>query len=177
MQANQFDFYPELGIDLSKLGYLMLDTETPLDGDLPNDGEYISADPNKPYVKGLLTDWHITARGGLLENVRQTQVKEVLTLSVVPASLSIADVEVFPSPYLDEPYDCVVALIDAAPGSEIFQLNSDLGVLPNIATYTEYRPHVTIGYFEQGWYAANSNEVLLKDTVPVLGINFGKMQE
>lgn len=175
MQAHDFDFYDDLGIDLRTLGVLMLDTETPLAGDLLPDGQYVANDPKLFWINGLLDNWHVTARYGFLTNVRQEHVQKVLTASVVPASLDIDRVEVFPSNHPGEDYECVVALVKAQPGSDIFQLNSDLGVLPNVATFTEYKPHITIGYFEQGWFEANKNDVLLKESVPVLGTNFGGM--
>jgi hypothetical protein len=61
----------------------------------------------------------------------------------------------FPSPFPEtEHYECIVGLVRSW---DLTIANTQLGVLPNIATYPTYKPHITIGYVEQGWWAANDS--------------------
>lgn len=91
----------------------------------------------------------MTLRYGLLPQVRRQHVDAVLAGAEIPAVLYVNDIEVFDSPYEDEPYDCIVARV-AAPGLE--ELHQRLGFLPNLNTFPTYKPHVTLAYTRQGWY-------------------------
>ena len=65
--AHEFPgLYDDL-FDFTKAGYVMIDTEMPF-VQYPlalKKYEYTSPDPDKFWMKGLLTSWHVTARGPL----------------------------------------------------------------------------------------------------------------
>jgi hypothetical protein len=169
--AAQFPgLYDELGIGWD-LGCLMLDTESPIVPFLPDPSEvHISTDPRKKYVRGYQSEWHVTVRYGLLETVRKSHVDRVLEGFELPSSLKIDHLEMFPSYDPSEPYDCVVARV-ADPVLD--SMNQQLSVLPNVNTFVEYKPHITIGYFRAGWFEDNVDSLLVKDRVGVLGFNYG----
>lgn len=147
MMKNAHEFaglHEELGIDLNKLGCLMLETENPLTQIVRDDISYASKHPDRFWIKGLQTDWHVTIRYGFMPNVRQRHVEQVLQSVEIPKMLKVSHLEVFGSPFPDEPYKCIVARVEDEALNDI---NAQLSVLPNVNTYVEYKPHVTIGYF------------------------------
>lgn len=158
--------YERLGIDLRDLGCLMIDTESPVDGEIDSSSTYTSSDPKKFWVDGLLDWWHATVRYGFLDGVTRADVDAVLVGMPVPIELNVIGTEVFPSPYPAEPYDCLVARVESP---ELTDLNTALGILPNVNTFAEYKPHITIGYFQPG----STGAVSLKDKVKTLGFNYG----
>jgi hypothetical protein len=161
----------ELGVGWD-LGCLMLDTEKPY-GELvlTDDDEHVSTDPRKRYVKGLQKEWHVTVRYGLLERVKKSHVDRVLDGVSIPKELVLGDVEMFPSTDPAEPYDCVVARVK---DDNLDWLNKQLSVLPNVNTFVEYKPHITIGYFRPGWFVENRHQFHFNgNKVKVLGLNYG----
>lgn len=167
--------YDDLGIDLRDLGCLMIDTESPLLIGAPKGAEYVSPDPKKFWVDGLLDHWHVTARYGMLPQVTRAHVDRVLEDIGLPETLSLKNgvFDCFPSPYPDEPYDCVVYRLYSP---ELQEINAQLSVLPNLNTFVEYKPHITIGYFKPGYFKANRRNLVAKGTVRVLGYNYGSMK-
>lgn len=155
---NAADFpglYDSMGYKTWGLGCLMIDTEKPyVDIELAPGDEHISTNPRNMYVKGLQKEWHVTARYGLLPGVESEQVFRVLEGFQMPEILRVDDYDVFPSTDPDEPWDCVVAIVHDPALDEI---NRQLSILPNINTFVEYRPHITIGYFRPGWFEDNYN--------------------
>lgn len=150
----------------------MLDTENPVPNLVIDAGdEHYSTDIRKKYVKGLQTEWHVTVRYGLLERVRKPHVDRVLEGFELPTELRLGDAELFPSTDPNEPYECVVALVK---DDTLFELNKQLSVLPNVSTFVEYKPHITIGYFRPGFFLENRYQFHFNgDTVKVLGLNYG----
>ena len=149
---NAYEFkavYDTLGVNLNTLGCLMLETEKPkieLTGAIP----YVSPDPEKFWINGILDDAHVTVRYGFMPEVKATHINEVLRSVFKPSYVTIFDLEMFPSPFPDtEPYECIVGLVSSW---DLTTANVQLGVLPNVATYPIYKPHVTIGYVEKGWW-------------------------
>lgn len=166
------DVYEDLGIDLRDLGCLMIDTGNPIPDNMhldPADG-YTSPDPKKFWMHGIHTDWHVTARYGFLPDVRKRHVDQVLDGFELPSELALVGFEVFPSPYADEDYECLVVRVDSP---ELRALNAHLSILPNINTFVPYKAHITVGYFKRGFYNANRNFLDYNLTVPVLGLNYG----
>lgn len=147
--AHEFGhIYDRLGIDLRDLGCIMLNTENPVSWmDDVADSAYVSPDPKKFWVKGLLDHWHVTVRYGLLPGVTANDVDEVLGWLPLPTHLYIDSFEIFPSPYPDEEYECMVARVD---DQSLRDMNAALSVLPNVNTFVEYKPHITVGYFKKG---------------------------
>lgn len=155
--------YDRLGINLSDLGCLMLSTESPVEF-LGDATPYISPDPKKYWIKGLLDHWHVTVRYGFLPGVATNDVDDVLKDVEIPNTLSLSGVEIFPSPYADEPYECLVARVE---DERLKQMNQALSVLPNVNTFPEFKAHITIGYF------VKAPTVVLKSSVSTLDFDYG----
>ena len=163
--------YDDLGVGYD-LGCLMLDTEKPY-GDLdvnPAD-EYKPNDPTMKYVNGLNKDWHVTVKYGLLENVRKRHVDQVIEGMPFPTALSVVEYVVFPGS--NGEYEYVLAKVDDA---RLRDLNKQLHVLPNVDTFVDYMPHITVGYFRPGWFEENKHQLLVPGNklVNVHGFNYGK---
>lgn len=164
--AHEFPHvYERMGIDLRELGCLMLNTESPVE-EMYEAVPYVSPDPKKFWVKGLLDHWHVTVRYGFLPGVAANDVDDVLADMEFPKALRISGMEVFPSPYKDEQYDCLVARVE---DESLTNLNAALSVLPNVNTFPEYKAHITIGYFEQGGW----QPPVLKSEVKTLDLDYG----
>ena len=173
---NAHDFpslYKELNINTNTLGCLMLTTENPLTDTVPSEGQYVSPDPEKFWMKGLLKDWHVTVRYGFLPGVKKSHVEQVLEGIDVPEYLGFDEFEVFPSTIPDEDYECVVARVNS---NALRYMNQQLSVLPNVNTFPVYKPHITIGYFKPGWFDENSSgmERIVKGFVKTGEFDFGK---
>ena len=176
--AHEFDgLYDDL-FDFAKAGYVMIDTSSPYNF-YPNgirEFQYVSPDPDKYWMKGIMENWHVTARGPLDPKVRQKHCRQVLEHVNLPKELMLGPVEVFPSPYEEEQYECVVVLVD---DPALFQLNQQLAVLPGVQTYIPYKPHLTLGYFKSG----HTEEIVtdlkraLRRSVWIEGFDFGRMEE
>ena len=165
------EIYEDLGINISELGVLMLSTENPLAEPIPADAEFKSENPDHWWVKGLLDHWHATVRYGFLPGVKKSHVDRVVGDIQLPSHLLLnGHFECFSSPYKDDDYDCVVFVLRSR---ELNELNAALSVLPNVNTYIEYKPHITIGYFQPGWFAKNRKLLVAKDYVKVLGYDYG----
>jgi hypothetical protein len=176
--AHEFDgLYDDL-FDFANAGYVMIDTSSPYGDEYPNairEFQYVSPDPTKYWMKGIMEKWHVTARGPLDPKVRQKHCKQVLDSIVLPRSLDISDIEIFPSPYPDEPYDCFVVRVE---DDALFEINEQLAVLPGVQTYIPYKPHLTLGYFKSG----HSDEIMdtfdsiVGFSVDITGWDFGRME-
>lgn len=158
--------FERLGIDLRDLGCLMIDTESPVLNEINPTAAYVSPDPKKFWVDGLLDHWHVTVRYGFLPGVNRQDVDAVVNRMRPVRRLDIIGTEIFSSPYENEPYDCLVALADS---QLLRDMNTALSVLPNVNTFPEYKPHITIGYFKPG----SAGQVTLKNAVKTIGLNYG----
>lgn len=174
--ANEFpDLYDDL-FDFANAGYVMIDVENPIKHLPPKykDWQYVSPDPSLYWMEGLMSKWHITARGPLDPKVRQEHCLRVLEDVELPEFLYTGDIEIFPSPSPAVPYDCAVLIID---DDELFAINEQLAILPGVQTYIPYRPHLTIGYFESGHRKQlESLYDFAEESVKVTGWDFGRMQ-
>mgnify|MGYP006207296391 CR=1 FL=1 len=189
MSAHQFpDIYEEFGIDLSKLGCVMLPTETPDTSFIDESDLYVSPDPAKFWIKGRAGDnAHVTLRYGLLPQVRRKHVDRVLADLTLPSYIQGMRLEKFDSPYPDEPYECIVLRIypeNVMDRSEadLLMLNQNLAYLPNVNTFPGYKAHITLAYVQEGWYAdykaGRGFEYPLEDEwIATKGVlDYGKMQ-
>lgn len=164
--AHEFPhIYKRWGVDLRDLGCLMLNTESPV-WEMYEAVPYVSPDPKKFWIKGLLDHWHVTVRYGFLSGITANDVDDVLADVELPSTLKISGLDVFPSPYEDEEYDCLVARVD---DEALTAMNTALSVLPNINTFPEYKAHITIGYFEKNSW----QPPLLKSSVKTLDLDYG----
>lgn len=162
-QLKSHDFpevYQWLGINLNKLGCVMLDLEpVKIDHWLAQDSVssyklgfpfYYANNKERFWIDGYVADKvpHITLLYGLLEEAKNYAPH----ISKVLAGWKLDSVEVdhfgyFDSPYPDEPYYCVVAHIKVTP--ELLEGHHRLEFLPHINTFAEYKPHMTIAYIKK----------------------------
>lgn len=149
------EVYESLGIDLKTLGCVMLKTEEPDTSFIADEDLYVSPDPAKFWIKGRASDnSHVTLRYGLLPSVRQEHVRRIMDDVNLPRELFVDTLEMFPSTYDDEPYECIVARVRDAYG-QLQEANDALSLLPNINTFSGYKPHVTLAYVKEGWWSEN----------------------
>lgn len=163
------DIYDDLDINLNRLGCAMIRTESPLDRELPvlDEWLYSSDDPDTPWVDGLVEHHHTTVRYGFLPMVEEKHVWDIVSRSRYPYRLMVTHIEAF-RPEPEKNYECVVARVDS---DELREVNQQLSILPNINTYPEYKPHITIGYFKRGYLANNGIQInrALKQSVETQG--------
>lgn len=164
-QLGSHDFeniYQELGINLNKLGCVMLDTE-PIYNNTEVDEEeykgfyyiepsclYYTEDEDKKWINGWVAEKHphITLLYGLMKKASdyEDQIKEVLK-GWEYKKAEIEDIGFFESPYKEEPYYCIVAHIKVTP--ELLEGHQRLELLPHINTFAGYKPHMTIAYIKK----------------------------
>ena len=134
-----------LGIDPSDVGTVMLDVEDDnVASVLDEDMLYTSTDPKQWWVKGREGTPHVTLLHGLLPQVDQEAVDEVLAGWELPV-LIMNQLTVFPGP-LEQPYNCIVSTRTPEHSSELLAAHARLSMLPHVNFYPEYTPHVTIAY-------------------------------
>lgn len=147
LNANQFpSIYKALGIDLTKLGCVMLPLQTiamPI-VDLPT---YKSNNEARFWINGWIagTKAHATLLYGLLPNAHalEPHIREVLADWQRPESIDTFHVDYFDSPYPDEKYHCLIVHLDPRP---LIEAHKRLNLLPHINTFPEFKPHMTLGY-------------------------------
>jgi len=192
---NFKEVYQWLGIDLNKLGCLMLDTE-PLE--LPNhiiqDWEtgagvnfdtffkevfmYKAKNKDRFWIDGYVgNEPHLTLLYGFLTKAKnyKPHIEKVLE-GWGMKTIKIADVGFFESPYEDEPYYCVVAHIEVT--DELLEGHRRLEFLPHINTFTGYKPHITIAYIKKDEHARNIfiedlKSSLVGKEIKIKGLNYG----
>ena len=162
-QLKSHDFeevYKWLGINLNKLGCVMLDLDPiKIDHWIAQDGVsaylsgfpfYISANKERFWIDGYIADKvpHMTLLYGLLEEGKnyEPHIEKVLTGWKLDG-VEIEDFGYFDSPYGDEPYYCIVGHIKVTP--ELLEGHQRLEFLPHINTFAGYKPHITIAYIER----------------------------
>lgn len=157
LSSHKFkDMYEAEGIQLDKLGCVMLDTE-PIP--MPKMYEleipevfYKSPDQSKGrfWIDGYVADRtpHITLLYGLLTpaNEQPENVARVMEGWSMP-TVTIKDFGFFDSPMDDEPYYCIVGHIEVTP--LLLEAHQRLSFLPHINTFAGYRPHITIAYVKK----------------------------
>ena len=162
-QLKSHDFaevYKWLGINVNKLGCVMLDLE-PLSVD-----HWLGQNSATSYIYSLplhksqnkerfwIDGWvakdvpHLTLLYGLLEEGKNyaPHVEKVLSNWKLN-EVEIEDISYFPSPYADEQYWCIVAHIKVTP--ELLEGHQRLEFLPHINTFAGYKPHMTLCYIKK----------------------------
>lgn len=142
--------YDRLGVDLNKLGCVMLRLQ-PITEVLDLDPLmlYTSTNPDLFWVKGAVgaEKAHVTLRYGLLELGGWRQyVPELLADWPVPEAVGVTGLEVFPSAIPGENYACIVARVDVSP---LILAHERLGYLPHINTFPGYKAHATLAYVDR----------------------------
>lgn len=180
MSAHQYnDIYDEFGIDLRTLGCVMLGVEAPDTSFIKDEDLYHTNDPKKFWIDGRVQGSHVTLKYGLLPMVKRKHVDRVLEGHPLPIMLNGYGIEMFPSPYPDEPYECIVSLIDTTPQWDegLMALHNQLNYLPHINTFPDYKPHVTLAYVRKGWYDEQCNDLWHMTNTFVTGeLDYGRMQ-
>jgi hypothetical protein len=185
INANHFrEMYEELGINIDKLGCIMLD----LDGSqIPKIQDesvlYFTTHPDRTWIRGFVgAKPHMTLLYGLMASGRtswKNEVDKVLDGWSVDA-VNIKQVSYFESPYEDEPYYCLVGHVLIT--SNILEGHRRLEFLPHINTFPEYKAHVTLAYIQKDpdvreeliTYFSSHLYQEQNNSLPVIGLNYGK---
>ncbi len=188
MQLNSHQFentYQKLGINLDKLGCVMLDLEPvkfiPIGWESFEIYLYHSKNRDRFWIDGWVCNRipHITLLYGLLENAQnQSENIEAVLKDWDLDTVEIEDIGYFDSPYPDEPYYCIVAHIKRTP--ELLEGHHRLEFLPHINTFPIYKPHMTVCYIAkvQGetWrdeLIQELKEALIGAKLRISGLNLG----
>lgn len=154
------EVYKGLGINLSKLGCVMLDLDPiSIDHWIGQDGQssytlgfpfHKSTNKDRFWIDGYVAGKtpHITLLYGLLETAKNYQwhIEQVLKGWKMD-SVEIDHFGYFNSPYPDEEYYCIVAHIKVTP--ELIEGHQRLEFLPHVNTFAGYKPHFTIAYIKK----------------------------
>lgn len=172
--------YKKLGINLDKLGCIMLDVE-PLKGlNVSEDKLYYAKNKERFWVNGLVFNKvaHLTLLYGLLQSGSEIKdlVDQVLTEWYMPG-VEIDHVGFFNSPYPDEPYYCIVGHVKV--NDDLMEGHQRLEFLPHINTFAGYKPHITLAYVKKDEKIRDEvmeyfNKALKDQPLKVTGINYGK---
>lgn len=177
-RAYELSALKRAGINVSELGCVMLDVEIPdLTEAIPPQWGHTSSDPAHWWITGIQATGHVTLLYGLLPGlVDRAGVDEVLDRWEPPKDLEASGYEIFPSPFPDDPYDCVVARVDHPA---LRDAHSRLSLLPHINTHPEYKAHVTLAYVQQGKgkRTVGGLEQFLSRRFPPAGLNYGHQIE
>lgn len=167
LNSHMFEeVYEKLGINLNKLGCIMLDLENPDDKIYVHE-RYLHKSPNpeRKWINGWVMGKtpHITLLYGLMDNghIWKEHVEAVLKGWKLD-EVEIESFDRFDSPYEDEEYYCVVAHIKMTP--ELMEGHQRLEFLPHINTFNGYKPHMTVCYIKK-------NDVILANTLELLNKN------
>lgn len=149
------DIYKNLGIDTSKLGCVMMDTEASpilkraVDA-LPESGWY--HDPELPGKFGREKEPHVTLIHGLLNNANsmQEEIDHVLEGWNMPTHIKGRRCQVFKGQMYD------VVYLEILNTWELRDAHQRLSRLPHVDLHPVFTPHLTVGYTLPGlgqWYA------------------------
>jgi 2'-5' RNA ligase len=154
MNKNSNNFrgmYAELGINIDKLGCIMLD----IDGaNIPKHVDesvlYFTSNPDRTWIKGFVAGKvpHVTLLYGLLESGQKNKeyVDQVLNGWSIEA-VEVDHVGFFESPYEDDPYYCIIAHLKIT--DNLLEGHKRLEFLPHINTFPDYKAHITIAYVKK----------------------------
>lgn len=155
ISAHKFpDLYKSLGIDINKLGCVMLDLVDPIDMPLSYTFEpesfYTAKNEAHFWINGYAGDKnpHMTLLYGLLTPAYEQadNIATVLEDWSLP-TVKVKEIGYFPSTMPDEEYFCIIAMIEVTP--KLLEGSQRLEFLPHINTFTEYKPHVTLAYIRK----------------------------
>ena len=172
--------YEQIGIDISKLGCVMLNT-APLSvhDSIPEQFWHYGELPGSR-VGGPEKEAHVTLLFGLLQNahVWRAHVDEVLDGWTPPDVIEIVEYGVFTA----ATYDVVIGHVNNQ--TEVRDAHHRLSRLPHINTFP-YKPHVTIGYVRKGLGKYLIPDLILMSRghasnivqLPTRGLNYGDRLE
>ena len=182
LSAHQFEeVYKNLGIDLGKLGCIMIDTDPiEVSSIIAEEDLYYAADPEAHrYIDGIVSEKvpHCTLLYGLLRSGPELQPHvDALLDGWQLEKLQIAGVTAFDSRLADEPYYCLVAELSLT--AELVEGNARLRMLPHIDTFPAYRAHITLAYIRKDeerrdLYLDLLRSALIGREMAVRNINYG----
>lgn len=149
--------YKTLGLDLSKLGCIMLDLEpVPNAYSIEFEGAgvalYYARDKARFWIDGWVFDKpHMTLLYGLITSGNESPMRELVPQVLDGWELpdvEIEDISFFDTPYADEPYWCLVAKVRIT--DEVLEGHERLCMLPHLKTFPGYKAHATIAYLDKG---------------------------
>lgn len=172
--------HEDLGVDPKNLGCIMVDAEPLAILDHVEDGaaDLVTATDRHDHQMGAVAEVepHVTLLFGLLENgnVWKEQVDTVLDGWKMD-SIEIEEVDYFDTP---DSY-AVIAHVKKTP--ELIDGHERLTLLPHVATFSEYRPHLTLAYVDKSadvdkWVSALGKAYNGKK-LKTKGINYGDLPE
>lgn len=181
------EIYEMLGYNLSKLGCLMLDTEPILteyyeyyqDDITTYFPEYKAKNKDRFWIDGYVADKtpHLTLFYGFLQEAGCYKKHiEILLKDTNIGSVKIETIDYFESPYEDEQYYCIVAKVEKT--EDLLYAHNKMMLLPNIQTFPDYKPHITIAYIVKDEvirdrFIAQLKKELVGKELKVLGLNYG----
>lgn len=182
LNARQYEkVYKDLGVDLNKLGCVMLDVDGSVIPDIPD--EYLadlhfSEDPALFWIKGFVAGDtpHITLLYGLMQEAGEIKDKIFTVLDDWELkSVKVKGISYFDSNMAAEGYYCIIAEIEVTP--DLLEGHQRLQLLPHIDTFPEYKPHITIAYIKKDEKVRNRliayYRSLIGKRIPVTGLNLG----
>lgn len=184
---NYPEVYKALGYNLSKLGCLMLDTQPIVTEyyEIMQDGvsayfpEYKAKNKERFWIDGYIANKtpHLTLFYGFLQEAScyKWHIEKILEGTSID-SVKIEEVSYFESPYEDEEYYCIVAKVEKTP--ELLEAHNKMTLLPNIQTFPDYKPHITIAYIIKDEtirdrFISHLKKELVGKTLKVVGLNYG----
>lgn len=183
LNSNNFrDMYATIGINIDKLGCIMLDVDGSKIPMPPEENMYVTTHPDRFWIQGFVGGKHphITLLYGLMKSGKtewKDQIDKVLE-GWEMKSVLIEQISYFDSPYEDEPYYCIIAHVRITP--ELMEGHKRLEFLPHINTFPQYKAHITLAYVKKdedireemiNFFAAH---LYGENEIPVLGLNYGK---
>lgn len=171
--------YIDLGIDVSGLGCIMLDTE-PLQVDDIIAEEDLYFSETMKYAQGIVSQSvpHCTLLYGLMSSgtAMKKHVDAVLEGWDID-DVEIAGVSYFESTSEEDPYYCLIAELVVTPA--LIEGNGRLKFLPSIDTFIGYKPHISLAYIKSGdeqkrdKYIERLNARFVGMSPKVIALNYG----
>ncbi len=174
--------YEEMGIDLGRLGCVMVDTDPVQISDvIPPDALYYSKNRERfPHMTGIVSEEipHATLLYGLLSPGPEIREQVDTMLQGWAADhVTIDHVGYFDNPKAEEPHYCLVAHLK--PGGSLSEGNARLQRLPHINVHPpDYKPHLTLAWLKRDPAVVEAcvralNARLAGKRIGVRGINYG----
>lgn len=164
------DVYADLGIDTNELGYVMIDCEPADTSFIPDDTLYYAKNPAHKYLKGKPSVSHVTVSSGPMPGVKKWHVDRVLEGLTLPDYITLNGTKRFaPTALGEDPYEVIVGDVSSP---EVYEWHNRLLMLPNVQTFPDYVPHVTLAYTRAGTYDTLDMPAELP-RLKVVGINYG----
>lgn len=182
--ANQFrEMYAALGINIDKLGCIMLDVDGSAISKPPDESIlYYTQNKDRFWINGFVAGSvpHVTLLYGLMESGQKNKeyIDKVLSGWGID-SVEVDHVDFFNTPYGDEePYYCIIAHVKIT--DNLLEGHNRLELLPHINTFPEYKAHITLAYIKSKNNVALANildfynDSLRGKLLTVTGLNYGK---